>query len=59
MLNETNSYDLNLDILYYYPFIISMNRCDGNCNTIEDLFGRICIPEKIEDVNLKVFIMIK
>ena len=33
--------------------------CDGSCNTVEDLFGRICIPNLIEDVNLKVFSMTK
>ena len=36
--------ELNLDELYYYSFIISMNRCDGSCNTIEDSFERICDP---------------
>ena len=44
--------DLNLEELYYYLFIISMNRCDGTCNTIEDPFGRICVPCKMADVNL-------
>ena len=32
--------DLNLDELLYYPFIISMDRCDGSCNTVEDSYGR-------------------
>ena len=34
--------DLNLDELHYQPFIISMIRYKGSCNTVEDLFGRIC-----------------
>ena len=51
--------DLNLDELCYYPFIISMSRCNESCNTAEDPFGRICVPNKIEDVNLKVFNIIK
>ena len=50
--------DLNLDKLLY-PFIINMNRCDGSCSTVEDPFGRICVPNKMEDMNLKVFNMIK
>ena len=45
---------LNLDELHYYPFVISINRCGGNCNTIEDPFGGICIRNKMEDVKLKV-----
>ena len=51
--------DLNLDELHYYPFIISMNGCDGGCNTTEDPIGTICVPNKMEDMNLKVFNMIK
>ena len=50
--------DLSIDELHYYPFIISMNRCDGSCNTVEDPSGRICVPNKMEDLNLKVLNMI-
>lgn len=33
--------DLNLGKFYYYPLTISMVKCDGSCNTVEDPFGRI------------------
>ena len=33
--------------------------CDGSCNTVEDPFGRIFVPNKMDNVNLKVFSMIK
>ena len=51
--------DLNLDELHYYLFIISMNRCDGSCNTVEDPFARIYVPNKMEYMNPKVLNMIK
>ena len=51
--------DMNPDKFHYYPVIISMNRCNGNCSTVKDPFGRMCIPNKIEDMNLKVFNIIK
>ena len=51
--------DLNPDELHYYPFMISLGRCDGSCDTAEYPFGRICVPNKLENVNLKVFNMIK
>ena len=57
--------DFNFDELHYYSFIISLGRCDGSCNTIEDpfdlshkkrnfrflwlWFGRICVPNKTEN----------
>ena len=36
-----------------------MNKCDMSCNAFDDLFGRRCFPNKMEDMNLKVFNMIK
>ena len=51
--------DLNPDECRYYPFIVSIDRCEGSCNTVEDPFVRAFVPNKMEDVNLKVFNMIK
>ena len=51
--------NLNLDELHYYPFIISMNRCDGSCSTVKDPSGRICFSSKVEGVNLKIINMMK
>ena len=42
MHGQTNAYLFELDELHYYPFIISLDRCDGSCNTVEDPLGRIC-----------------
>ena len=39
--------------------MISLGRCDGSCDTAEYPFGRICVPNKLENLNLKVFNMIK
>ena len=44
--------DLNSDDLHYYPF-------NGSSNNVEDQFGRIRVTKKIQDVNFKVFNMIK
>ena len=58
MYSQTNVFDFNPDELYYYPFTVSLGRCDGNCNTVEDPFGRICGLYKIEDKKKNVFNMI-
>ena len=50
---------LNPDELRCYLFIVSMGRFDESCNTFDDSFGRIFVPNKIEDANLKVFNMIE
>ena len=53
--------DLNLDEFHYHPFIIiiSMKRCDESCNTIEYSIVSICIPNKMEDLNLNLLEMVK
>lgn len=47
--------DLNSDENYYYPFMISIDRCGGNCNATEDSFDRIFHSNTIESVTLKAF----
>ena len=41
--------------LHHYPFITSLDKCDGGCNTTDDPPGRIYVPNKIEDVYLNIF----
>ena len=43
----------------YYPFEIKLDRCVGSCNTLNDLTNKVCIPNKTEDLNLRVFNMIR
>ena len=55
--------DLNPDEynqgLCYYPFMVNLYRYSESCNTLDDLSNRTCILNKIEDVNLSVFNMLK
>lgn len=38
--------DLNPEKPPYNQFMTSLDRCNGSCNTVIDLLGRICIPTK-------------
>ena len=51
--------NLNGIKLYYYPFIISLDKFNGRFNVVDDLSTKICAPSRIKDVNIKVFNMIK
>ena len=51
--------DLNPIELNYYPFTISLNKCNVNCNTVDSLSTKICSLSETKDVNIKVFNMIK
>ena len=39
----------------FYPFIIKTNKCSGNCNNINDPYARICVPDVVKILNVKVF----
>ena len=38
----------------FYPFSVKINRCSGNCNSINDPYARICVPD-VKNLNVKVF----
>ena len=42
----------------YYPFLVELDKCVWSSNTITDLSSKVCIPNKTEDLNLRVFDMI-
>ena len=39
----------------FYPFSVKISRCCGNCNKINDPYARICVPETVKNLNVKVF----
>ena len=39
----------------FYPFSIRVNKCSGNCNSINDPYARICTPNIAKNLNVKVF----
>ena len=39
----------------FYHFIITINKCSGNCNNINNPCGKICVLDVIKDLNVKVF----
>ena len=38
----------------FYPFIVSVEKCGENCSTIDYPYARVCIPNKVKRMNLKV-----
>ena len=42
----------------FCPLAVKFDRCVGSCNTLNDLSNKVCVPNKIEDLNLSVFNMI-
>ena len=39
----------------FYPFSIKTNKCSGSCNNINNPYAKICVPNAIKALNVKVF----
>ena len=39
----------------FYPFSIKTSKCSGNCNNINNPHAKICVPNVIKDLNVRVF----
>ena len=39
--------------------MVNLDRCDGSCNNFNDPPGRICVANKIENLNINVSSMIR
>ena len=39
----------------FYPFSIKISKCSGNCNNINDPYSKICVPDVVKNLIVKVF----
>ena len=39
----------------FYPYSIKVNKCSGSCSNINDPYGKLCVPDIIKNINVKVF----
>ena len=44
--------------MHFYKFAVGLDKCVGNCNTLNDLSNKLFVPNKTEDLNIQVFNMI-
>ena len=47
--------NINSNNPIFYPFSVKINRCSGNYNNINDPHARICVPDTVKKLNVKVF----
>ena len=50
--------NINSNNPIFHPFSVKINRCSGNCNNINYPYARICVPDTVKNLNVKVFILI-
>ena len=39
----------------YYPYNVLVNKCSGSCNTLDNPMAKLCVPNIIKRVNMKVY----
>ena len=47
--------NINSNEPIFYPYIVHVNKCSGNCNDINYPNVKLCVPDVTKDVNMKVF----
>ena len=47
--------NINSNNPMFYPFSIKVNKCSGNYNNINNPYTKICVPDIVKDLNVKVF----
>ena len=43
---------------HYYALAVKLDRCFGNCNTLNGLSNKVCVRNKTEDLDISLFNMI-
>ena len=41
----------------FYPFSIKTSKCSGSCNNINDPYAKMCVPDVVKNLNVKVFLL--
>ena len=39
----------------FYPYNVLVNKYSGSCNTLDDPMAKLCVPNIIKRVNMKVY----
>ena len=42
----------------FFPFTIKTSKCSGSCNNINDPYAKLCVPDIVKNLNVKVFSLI-
>ena len=47
--------NLNSNEPIFYPLSIRTSKCSGSCDNINDTYAKLCVPDVIKNLNIKVF----
>ena len=47
--------NVNSDAPVFFPFSIKTSKCSGSFNNINDPYAKMCVPDVVKNLNVKVF----
>ena len=47
--------NINSDEPLFYPYSFLVNKCSGSCNDINNPYAKLCVPNVVKNINIKVF----
>ena len=47
--------NVNGDEPVIFPFCIEASKCSGSCNNINYPYAKICVPDVVKNLNVKIF----
>ena len=47
--------NVNGDNPVFYPYSVKRSKCSGTCNNINNPLAKMCIPDAVKNVTVKVF----
>ena len=47
-----------MSIFSFFPYSIKVNKYIGSCNNINDPYAKLCVPDVVKNINIKVFNLI-
>ena len=47
--------NINSNEPLFYPYRVKINECSGNCNNINDPYAKLCVPDFVKNINVRVF----
>ena len=39
----------------FYSYSVKISKCSGSCNNISDSNAKLCVPDVVKNINVKVF----
>ena len=47
--------NVNSEEYVFFPFSIETSKCSGSCNNVNDRYEKMCVPDVVKNLNVKVF----